>query len=160
MQIDVRWHKPIVLRNGRKQHLVYTVDGLDQWAGMTGVYVFARQFGTHLIPLYIGKANDVAKRIEQHLNTTKLMLGIKQGVDHDDPPGRRVVVAGEFLAKPGQSKGSCISIIESALIAHALASGYSLLNIKGTKRPAHDIDFVGYLGAKKFTGKQLRVSTQ
>lgn len=156
MQLDIKWHKPIPLRDGSKQRLVYAADDLERWAGVAGVYVFVRRFGKHMIPLYIGKAGDVGLRIKQHLNTTKLMLGIKNGAGHDRPPGKRMILVGEFIAKSGQSSEKCIRLAETILISHALASGYSLLNIKGTKTLTHSINFSGYLGAKKFTGRELR----
>ena len=69
--------------------------------------------------------------------------------------GSRVLIPGKFTPKPGQSTTRCIKLIERAWIDHALTSGYELLNIQGTKTPAHTIRLSGYLKARNITGTSL-----
>ena len=159
MQLSIKWHKPVELLDGHKQDLIYTIDDLDQWDEISGVYMLCRQFGGKTIPLYIGKAENISTRIKQHLNTTKLMTKLRKGVP-GETKGKRVVVVGEFTAKSAQSTKKCIGIIERSLIAHALANGYTLLNVKGTNTPTHDIEFSGYLQARMLTGKLLSVAAK
>ena len=45
MQLYVEWSRPIQLRDGTKQNLIYFVD-LDKVPDATGVYIFGRRWGT------------------------------------------------------------------------------------------------------------------
>jgi len=152
MNIDIFWHSPIDLKDGRKDHLIYSAGNLNKFDGVPGVYMFCRLFGDDLIPLYIGKANDLEARIEQQLNTTKLMKTIQ-----DAPAGKKVLVLGEFRCKPGQTKDTCIRMVEKALIEHALAEGYELVNQQDTKAKCDVMEFTGYAKAKAFTKKKMYV---
>ena len=152
MNIDVFWHSPIYLKDGRKDHLIYSAGNLGKFEGIPGVYMFCRVYDGDLIPLYIGKANDLKYRIERQLNTTKLMRTIQ-----DSPSGKRVLVLGEFECKPGQKQDKCISMVEKALIEHALADGCELVNQQGTKRPYDAIEFRGNSMAKAFTEQKMYV---
>jgi len=150
MNLDVVWHKPLNLVDGSENHLIFDVNGIAGYDGMSGVYVFGRKYRNKLYPLYIGKASKIGARIRQHLNTTKLMKQIQ-----DSGPGERVVVIGEFKPKSGQKTGTAITLIETALIRQALSMGYQLLNKSGTKIPVHDITFSGNLEAKRFSGNKI-----
>jgi hypothetical protein len=69
--------------------------------------------------------------------------------------GTKVLVVGELTCKSGQGADKCIGIIEKALIEHALAQGYELINQKGTKTPYHEIEFAGNLAARDFSRKKI-----
>jgi hypothetical protein len=154
MKLKIEWQKPRKLIDGRNQDLIYTIEGLDELYGMTGVYMFCRQHGTSLSPLYIGKAEDIGIRIKQHLkNNITLMMKIGRALN-----GNKVLVIGEFIAKPGQEKKKSISIIEQALIESALSKGYELLNVQGAKTPTHKINFSGCQSAKKMTRNSMNVA--
>jgi hypothetical protein len=151
MDLSVKWHAPISLLNGDKENLIYVAEGLDSWWDVPGVYMFARIFNEEVSPLYIGKAEKLGFRAWQHFkNSTRLMNGIKKAAN-----GHRVLILGQFFPKPGQSTKKCIALIESALIDHALTEGNKLLNVQGTRTPAHRVNFSGYLGARHITGKNL-----
>lgn len=157
MDLNVKWHKPIPLIDGHKQNLIYTAEGIDSWCGVPGVYMFCRQFDESLIPLYIGKAEDIAVRITQHFNTSTRLMKHISNADRVKK-GKKVLIIGQFIPKSGQSTRKCIAIIEKALIVHALAEGCELINVQGTRTPTNHIHFSGYLGARSFSGKQLSVS--
>lgn len=146
MEISVFWHKPIILEDGSKNNLIYNIADLDEFEGIPGVYMFCRSYGDNLSPLYIGKAINMASRIRQQFNTTKLMKAIENSQN-----GTKVLVVGELKCKPGQGPSKCIGIIEKALIEHALAEGYELINQKGTKTPYDKIVFTGNQTVKKLT---------
>jgi hypothetical protein len=154
MELNIKWHKPRKLIDGSNQRLIYTIEGLDEFYGMSGVYMFCRQHGKSLSPLYIGKAVNIGIRIEQQFNTTRLM----KGIDNNTHNGKKVLVIGEFLAKQGQGPKRSISIIEQALIENALSEGNELLNVQGTKTHTHKINFSGYQSAKKITGPSMNVA--
>lgn len=150
MNIDIKWHKPVKLKDGSKDAMILKIDNLDEWNGCTGVYMFCRKYAKSISPLYIGKAEDIGRRIKSHLNSIKMMKGIQNSQN-----GNKVLLVGELIAKPGQDKKKCIAIAEKTLIEHALSEGYDLLNVQGTKTPVHGISFFGYQLAKNVTGKQL-----
>jgi predicted GIY-YIG superfamily endonuclease len=147
MDLEIKWHQPISLNDGEKENLIYILPDMSNWDEVPGVYIFGRLYGGTLTPLYIGRTKDIKKRMKQHLNTTKLMKGIE-----NSSSGEKVLIVGEFVSKSGQSTESSLRIIERALIEHALAEGYELLNKTGTKTPTHNIQYTGYQAAKVFSG--------
>jgi len=154
MEFGINWGKPIILTDGTDQDLIYVADDeLNNWEGMPGVYIFARLYGDKVIPLYIGKTNNLGGRAWQHFkHNTRLMMGIRNAAK-----GKRVFIPGAFMARPGQNTQRCIALVESALISHALDSGYKLLNVKNTKTQAHTVNFSGYLGARNITKTRLQL---
>ncbi len=151
MDLSVKWHTPVNLLSGDKQNLIYVAEGLDDWWDVAGVYMFARIFNDEVSPLYIGKAEKLGARAWQHFkNNTRLMNGIKKAAS-----GNKVLILGKFSPKPGQSTKKCIALIERALIDHALTEGHKLINVQGTRTPAHKVSFSGYLGARSITGTSL-----
>jgi hypothetical protein len=150
MKLEIKWYKPLKLKDGSIDSLIYKVDGLDEWIGCAGVYMFCRKYGDNICPLYIGKAESLGARIKQHLNSIKLMKGIENSQN-----GGKVLIFGELLIKSGQEKKKSITLIEKALIEHALSEGFELLNIQGTKTPTHSIEFSGYQLAKNMSGSSM-----
>ena len=112
--------------------------------------MFCRQYSGNISPLYIGKAINLAKRINQQLNTTKLMKAIENAQS-----GAKVLIIGTLSTKPGQVADKCIKQVERALIEHALAEGYELINQMATKTPYDEMLFEGNIKAKKFTGSSM-----
>ena len=156
MELSIKWHTPIALLDGDEQNLIYTAGNLEKFDGVPGVYMFCRVFNGETSPLYIGKAEDIACRLQYHFEkNTKLMKRIEKTAK-----GAKVIIPGEFTSKPGQSTKKCIAIIERALIDHALAEGYDLLNIQGTKTVTHSIMFSGFLGARNLTGQKLSIKAK
>jgi hypothetical protein len=95
MDIRVVWQQPISLIDGSKQSLIYAVRDPSAIPDRPGVYVFGRRFGDTVSPLYIGKAENLTKRIEQQLNNVRLMKGIENA-----PTGERILLVGELLSGP------------------------------------------------------------
>lgn len=155
MNLEVKWYRPLKLKDGTKDGLIYRIDNLDDWVGTGGVYMFCRKYSKSIVPLYIGKADDLGIRIKQHLNSVKLMKGIQSA-----QAGEKVIVFGEYIAKSGQDRKKTIPLIEKALIEHALLEGYELLNKQGTKTPTHKISFNGYQLVKNVTGKELYIKAK
>jgi len=83
------------------------------------------------------------------------MIGIDKALSRT-----KVLVVGEFTAKPGQVMKKAISIVERTLIENVLSYGYELLNIQGTKTPTHQINFSGYLGARSLSGKSVTLAAK
>jgi hypothetical protein len=144
MDLHVRWHKPVALkeiRAGSNTPLIYDID-LDRIPEEPGVYVFIRKYGTNQNPLYVGKAKNLKSRIKQHLtNNVRLLKRIQ-----NKESGSRAVAFGVFDPKPGQQAEKCISLIERALIRHFLSGGHNLLNISGTHIGKHLLSSVKVSG--------------
>ena len=51
----------------------------------------------------------------------------------NDPRGNKVLVLGEYIPQPGQSREWALKMAETALIAQACTEGYTLLNHAGTQ---------------------------
>lgn len=145
MDLEVRWVGPFDLADGKRDGLIYKIPRLESIATRAGVYVFARVHGQSVFPLYIGKAANLQRRIDQQLNNVRLMRGIE-----DAPAGYRTLHVGEFVPKGGQGAEKAIRIIESALIRAALAEGYDILNIKGTQTLVHTISSRGNREARRW----------
>jgi hypothetical protein len=138
VKIDLKWDKPIRLRDGSRANLIYFCVGLERVANKAGVYIFARRFGKSVAPLYVGQALRLRNRIEQQFNNAHLMMGLKQA-----RAGRRILLIARLIAHPGQQKKKVLGIVESALIKRALADGHDLLNQQGTKTKVHAIKSKG-----------------
>jgi hypothetical protein len=153
LNLSVLWHKPISLENGRAKGLTY-ICPYERLPPRAGVYVFGRHFGDTFAPLYIGKAKNIAKRVYQHFyNNVVLMNRIKD----EGKLGPRAVIAGEWLPAPGQKLARALAVLERALIRHALAEGYEIFNLNGTKTPSDSIEASGY-SAHGFLPRSMKVS--
>ncbi len=140
MDLDVRWHAPVRLRRCHHDELlIYACDDLDRIPRAHGVYVFGRLFGDNVEPIYIGRAQDLRVRIEQHLLGN---VPLMRAIEHR-PNGQRVVLAGEWTARPGQREVRVLPLIEAALIKFALAEGYELVNTQGTRTAVHTLSMSG-----------------
>jgi hypothetical protein len=53
--------------------------------------------------------------------------------------GKRVVLVGKFISKPGQQVGKCLPLLEKALIRYFLSEGHDLVNKQGTRLRRHEI---------------------
>jgi hypothetical protein len=144
MDLEVRWESPFSLSRSESD-LIYEVAEVESLPDGPGVYVFARLHGKAVCPLYVGKALNLRKRIEQQLNNLRLMRGIERA-----PNGTRLLYAGEFVGKGGQSVAKAISVVESALISTAMVEGFELINVQGTKTLAHSITSTGNREARSW----------
>jgi hypothetical protein len=127
---DTRW---ISKSHGKHQYpfaldkagegLIYTCDS-NRLPERLGVYVFCRVHGDFLDPLYIGKANNLRKRICQHF---KGNVQLMKGFEDSEKTGKRVVVPGCWNSKSGQQQHKLLPMIERALIRYALTERHDLL---------------------------------
>src|SRR5690349_15662490 len=138
MDIDITWYPPLPLKAGYADAPLYTVDGIEAWTDCPGVYMFCRQDGESLIPLYIGWSKNLSQRIREHLTTATLMRCLANGSQGD-----RVLMLGEYTPKAGQSAETALAMVEQTLMALAVAEGYTLLNTLGTNTPRHMVRFSG-----------------
>jgi hypothetical protein len=104
----------------------------------SGVYVFARQFGTSVNPIYVGQAQNIRVRIRQQFRNHPLMRGIENAGN-----GRRLLLQGEVITRRGQQLVHVLNVVERGLIEHFLGEGYTLLNVRGANVPSDTVTFQG-----------------
>jgi hypothetical protein len=136
MRLAIEWARPVQLRKGRGG-LIYTVD-LDKIERDPGVYVFARRWGSSFEALYVGKSQNLRARIRGHLNNLRLMKHLETA-----KTGRRFVILGHPLTKPGQRLPKVLSVLEKALIRYFLSEGHDLVNQQGVRIRRHEIESSG-----------------
>ena len=107
--------------------------------------MFARKQGSTLIPVYIGKADVLRRRLKQQLNNLRLMSGLEAS-----PRARKFLVYAEYSGKPGPKASKAIATAERSLIEFALAQGYDLINQQGTRRPHHTIQHWGTRASREW----------
>jgi len=138
MALEIEWSPPVGLIDGAREKLIYLVP-LDELPDRDGVYVFGRRFDKSFEALYVGMAISIRARVKNQLNNLRLMKHLK-----DAKSGKRVVLAGEFIGKPGQRPEICLPLIERALIRHFVAEGHDLVNKQGVLLRQHEIVSSGY----------------
>jgi hypothetical protein len=62
------------------------------------------------------------------------------------------VLAGKFIAKPGQQVDKCLRIIERGFIRYFLSEGHDLVNKQGTRLRRHEVSSSGNHPKRFFAG--------
>ncbi len=137
MKLSVEWMRPLALKDAAKQNLIYSVM-LEKLPVAAGVYVFGRRWGTQFEALYVGKANKIRGRVKGQMNNLRLMQHLKNA-----KTGKRIVLAGRIITKPGQQLDRCLPLIERALIRYFLSEGHDLVNKQGTRLRRHELSSSG-----------------
>jgi hypothetical protein len=151
LNIEACWSKPVRLTVA-SAGAIYECRELDRLPAAPGVYVFYRQHGEQMDPLYIGKSTNVRKRVSEHLNSVRLMMAI-----YDSQAGGKHVICCEPSVRPGQKMSKILAVLENALIDYAMAEGFELKQKQGTKRPNHQIRFTGNRTSEALVPRHMRV---
>ena len=134
MKLHLEWKKPVPLRKATKASTyIYTVN-LDALPKAPGIYVFARRWGQSYEALYVGQSQNIGKRVSKHLNNLHLMKHLENA-----KTGKRFVIAGEAVTKPGQQLKKVLLTLERAFIRHFLSEGHDLVNRQGVRIRRHEI---------------------
>lgn len=133
MKLALEWARPTPLKDATRQNLIYTLD-LKKLPRTAGVYVMGRRWGTNFEALYVGKANNLAGRVKGQLNNLRVMQHLRNA-----RAGKRILLTGRFMAKPGQQSERCLPLLERALIRYFLSEGHDLVNKQGTRIRRHEI---------------------
>ena len=133
MKLFVEWSRLVPLKDATRQNLIYSV-ALDKLPSTSGVYVFGRRWGNQFEALYVGKANGIRGRVKNQLNNLRLMQHLKNA-----KAGKRIVLAGRIITKPGQQMDRSLPLIERALIRYFLSEGHDLVNKQGTRLRRHEL---------------------
>lgn len=131
MKLHIEWMRPIVLKDD--ENLIYGVD-LDKLPNVAGFYVFGRRWGSQFEALYVGKANRIRGRVKGQMNNLRLMQHLKNA-----KAGKRVLLYGKIVMRPGQRIEKCLALIERALIRYFLSEGHDLVNKQGTRLRRHEV---------------------
>lgn len=133
MKLSVEWGRPIQLRDGSKQNLIYIVD-TNKLPTAAGLYILGRRWGSDLEALYVGKANNIRSRVKGQLNNLRLMQHVRNA-----KTGKRIVLTGTIITKPGQRLEKSLLLIERGLIRYFLSEGHDLVNKQGTRLRHHEV---------------------
>jgi hypothetical protein len=146
MKLHLEWVRPVPLRDATRENLIYTLD-LKKLPRTADVYVLGRRWGTNFEALYVGKANDIAGRVKGQLNNLRVMQHLKNAT-----AGKRILLAGRFVAKPGQRSDKCLPLLERALIRYFLSEGHDLVNKQGIRIRRHEVASGGKHPKRFFPG--------
>jgi hypothetical protein len=117
--------------------MIYGLDIARITAG-AGVYVFGRRWSAQFEALYVGKAENIRGRVKGHLNNLRLMQHLRNA-----KTGKRIVLAGRLITKPGQKLSKSLVLAERALIRYFLSEGHDLVNRQGTRLRQHQVESSG-----------------
>ncbi len=153
MIIKADWKNPIKLEDGGKNNQIYAVN-TEKISENGGCYVFYNKHGNSYSVLYIGKAENLQRRIEQQFNNLKLMMGIKKSIK-----GTKFIMCCDV---PGKNKAKkfkrTIKMLEKQLIKSATLEGHELLNQKGIKIKYNQILFKGNRESEEIFGRKMNIS--
>lgn len=156
MKIELNWAEPIPLKSIHPTG--YDFESLrEELLHAPGIYVFARKFGGTYTPIYIGKAENVAKRLKTQFNNLRLMRQVNNWnpMDPDDASkrvtGARVLFVG-YLEKPraGDNASVALRLAERSVIEHALSEGFAIVNIQMTRTKYNQVQSTGSRKARAF----------
>jgi hypothetical protein len=137
MKLRLEWGRPLSLTDASRENLIYSFDhGKVPLA--PGVYIFGRRYGKNFEALYVGKAGSMRGRARGQLKNLPLMLHLKNAKS-----GKRILLIGRFISKPGQKQEKCLTLLERALIRYFLSEGHDLVNKQGARLRRHEITSVG-----------------
>lgn len=91
-------------------------------------------------------------RVKQQFNNLKLMRAIEHA-----QIGRRVLLLGAVLTKPGQQLDRVLNVIENGLIEYFVAHEYELINKRGTKLAYDAVTFEGNLMSRQLCPRTFYV---
>lgn len=145
MKLLVEWNKAVALKDARRENLIYKAD-IGKLPRAAGIYIFGRRWGaSRFEALYVGKAVRIRSRVRGHFNNLRLMQHLQNARN-----GKRIVVAGRLITKPGQQLARCLTLIERGFIRHFLSEGHDLVNKQGTRLRRHEIGSIGRLPRGSF----------
>jgi hypothetical protein len=137
MKLHLEWSRPIQLRDASKINMIYGLD-LAKITASSGVYVFGRRWGSQFEALYVGKAANIRGRVKGHLNNLRLMQHLRGA-----RTGKRILIAGRLVTRPGQRLPKSIALAERTLIRYFLSEGHDLVNKQGTRLRRHELHSSG-----------------
>lgn len=133
MKLHVEWSRPVPLKDGTSQNLIYCLD-LNKLPATSGIYILGRRWGNGFEALYVGKATNVRSRMKRQLDHLSLMQHLQNA-----KTGKRIVLIGKILRKPGQRLQKSLLLVERALIRYFLSEGHDLVNKQGTRLRRHEV---------------------
>ncbi|OGX18433.1 MAG: hypothetical protein A3K83_03260 [Omnitrophica WOR_2 bacterium RBG_13_44_8b] len=137
MRLDIEWRRLIFLRDASRENLIYNM-AVDRLRATAGVYIFGRRWGNQFEALYVGKARNIRGRVRGQLNNLRVMQHLRNA-----KTGRRFILTGNVITKPGQQLEKCLVLVERALIRYFLSEGHDLVNMQGTRLRRHELLFSG-----------------
>lgn len=134
MKLHIEWTKPVTLKDASRENLIYKAD-IEKLPSVPGIYMFGRRWGPgQFEALYVGKANRIKGRVKGHFNNLRLMQHLKNASN-----GKRIILAGKIVTKPGQQLQKSLRLIERGFIRYFLSEGHDLVNKQGIRLRRHEL---------------------
>jgi hypothetical protein len=138
VKMVVEWMKPLVLKDARSENLIYKA-AIERLPLSSGIYIFGRRWGRgEFEALYVGKAKRIRGRVRGQLNNLRLMQHLRNAKG-----GKRLILAGKVVTRPGQQIEKCLTVIERGYIRHFLSEGHDIVNKMGTRLRRHEVRAIG-----------------
>jgi hypothetical protein len=137
MKLHIEWNRPVSLKDGAKQNLIYFVDP-SKLSTASGIYILGRRWGSDLEALYVGKANNIRSRVKGQFNNLRLMQHLRNA-----KTGKRILLTGRIVTRPGQRLEKSLLLLERALIRYFLSEGHDLVNKQGARLRRHEVTSSG-----------------
>lgn len=123
MKIELNWFEPIELgSSGTLRANIKNFD-LKELPEIAGVYLFYREYGATQDALYVGKTENIRKRMKAHFNSLSLIEGLEK-----TPQGPKKLIFAEV--KTRSDLGRALNQAEKGLINHFDSHEHPLLNKK------------------------------
>src|SRR4051794_25283010 len=120
MDLKIDWGSPLPVIYQPTENELYSIT-LEEIPEATGIYLFLREWGGNHHVLYVGKANNLRKRVSQQLNNMRLMRGIEKAAT-----GARLLAVGTYHPNRGAKIKIMLPMLERAIIRHYLDLGHPL----------------------------------
>lgn len=150
MKLHVEWGRVVHLRDASAQNMIYNLD-VNKVPTSAGVYIFGRRWGGQFEALYVGKATNMRSRSKGHLNNLRLMQHLRNAKN-----GKRLLLSGKLVTKPGQQLPKCLALAERAFIRYFLSEGHDLVNKQGTRLRRHEVASSGK-HPKRFFPREIHI---
>lgn len=121
--VELNWYEPMEL--GSSSTLKENVKNFDflLLPEIAGVYIFYREYGNYQEALYVGKSENIRKRMKAHFNSMKLIDGLI-----DTPKGQKKLIFAEVKTRSDLAKA--LAQAEKGLINQLDDEKHPLLNRK------------------------------
>jgi hypothetical protein len=154
LKIEATWFDRVELNLTGKRPPKYGCNEIDVVPKLPGAYAFFRIHGRINTCLYVGRSDNLRRRLKQHLNKSAELM---DALYHAGTGMRVFVGCTVNLKKDSNKLDRVLKVLETSLINYAISEGQQLLNKRGTKRPSHEIRFSRSRFAERIVERQMIV---
>ncbi len=151
LNIEATWQPPLDI-NPVPGEFSFVCRDIENVPEGPGVYIFGRRYGDTITPCYIGRSRNINGRLKQHLNSIRLMNGLRNFGN-----GQKIFSWANINLRPGQNIDRILHVLERMLIVHATDDGHELLNVNGARLPHHVAELNGNREISNIFSRSIRL---